>query len=130
MWYFYPFSCQPLINPIINPDDILLVRRIPKLVIVRDAVVWSLGLPIAGICVIAFEILVIVPSDICWSLFQFICYCWCCKYAHADRNNLTITAKILIAFFKAYSMNTNIEITCSCGRKLALFSVLTLFMHS
>lgn len=29
----------PFINPIINPDDILLIKGIPKLVIVRDATV-------------------------------------------------------------------------------------------
>jgi hypothetical protein len=47
-----------LINSILNPDDILPVRGIPKFVIAKEAVTapWLLSiLLIPGICVIAFE---------------------------------------------------------------------------
>jgi hypothetical protein len=58
-----------LINLIVNPADILPVRGIPKLVIVNEEAVtaaWpSALLLIVGICVIAFESVVIAPSDIC-----------------------------------------------------------------
>jgi hypothetical protein len=35
MHYFYRFLCHPLINPIVNPADILLVNGIPRLVIAK-----------------------------------------------------------------------------------------------
>jgi hypothetical protein len=51
-----------LINPIVNPADILPVRGIPKLVIANEAVaVWLLS-PKADICTITFESVVITPS--------------------------------------------------------------------
>jgi hypothetical protein len=60
-----------LINPIVNPADILPVRGIPKLVIANEeavAAAWLLSpllIPlIAGICIIiAFEIVVVASSD-------------------------------------------------------------------
>jgi hypothetical protein len=63
-------------NPIVNPADILPVNGIPKLVIADNeedavAVAWLLS-PKPGIYVIAFESVVIVPSDTCCSLFQFM----------------------------------------------------------
>jgi hypothetical protein len=67
-YFFYIFSCYPLINPIVNPDDILPVNGIPKLVIANEeavAAAWLLSplLIIPGICVIAFESVVIAFSD-------------------------------------------------------------------
>jgi hypothetical protein len=57
---------HPFINPIVNPADILPVRGIPKLVIANQetvAAAWLLS-PKPGICIIiAFESVVIVPSD-------------------------------------------------------------------
>ena len=45
-----------MINPIVNPADILPVRGIPKLVIDNEdeavAAVWLLSPPIPGICII------------------------------------------------------------------------------
>ena len=35
-------SYHPFVNPIVNPADILAVKEIPKQVIVRDPVPWSL----------------------------------------------------------------------------------------
>jgi hypothetical protein len=60
--YYHPF-----INPIVNPADILPVRGIPKLVIANEeaveAAAWLLS-PKPGICIIiAFESVVIVPSE-------------------------------------------------------------------
>jgi hypothetical protein len=54
-----------LINPIVNPADILPVNGIPKLVIDNEAAAWRFALTplIPGICVIAFESVVIVSSD-------------------------------------------------------------------
>jgi hypothetical protein len=56
-----------LINPIVNPAHILPVNGIPKLVIANEeavAAAWPSALPlISGICVIAFERVVIAPSD-------------------------------------------------------------------
>lgn len=55
-----------MINPIVNPADMLPVNGIPKLVIANeDAVVaaWPSPPLIPGICVIAFESVVIAPSD-------------------------------------------------------------------
>ena len=51
-----------------NPADILPVNEIPKLVIASEeeavAAAWLLWpLLIPGICIIAFESVVIVPSD-------------------------------------------------------------------
>jgi hypothetical protein len=61
--YFY---YHPFINPIVNPADILPVRGIPKLVIANEEVVtaaaWLLS-PKPGIYIIAFESVVIAPSD-------------------------------------------------------------------
>jgi hypothetical protein len=53
-----------LINPRVNPADILPERGIPKLVIANDeaVAVWLLSL-MPGICVIRFESVVIAPSD-------------------------------------------------------------------
>jgi hypothetical protein len=61
--FYYPF-----INPIANPADILPVNGIPKLVItIGEAVAVVLKLPVlpvtTGIGRIAFESVVIVPSD-------------------------------------------------------------------
>jgi hypothetical protein len=62
---------HPLINPRVNPADILPVRGIPKLVIANEeaiAAVWTsppLLLLIYGICVSAFESVVIAPSQTC-----------------------------------------------------------------
>jgi hypothetical protein len=56
-----------LINPIVNPDDILPARGIPKLVIANEeavSAVWPSPL-ILVICVIAFESVVIAPSKYC-----------------------------------------------------------------
>jgi hypothetical protein len=52
-----------LINPIVNPADILPVRGIPKLVIANEeaVAVWLLS-PKADICTITFESVVITPS--------------------------------------------------------------------
>jgi hypothetical protein len=58
-------SYHLLINPRVNPADILPVNGIPKLVIANEEVVaaaWLLS-PKPGICVIAFENVVIAPSD-------------------------------------------------------------------
>ena len=52
-----------MINPIVNPADILPVRGIPKLVIANEDVAAAWPSPKPGICVIAFEIVVIAPSD-------------------------------------------------------------------
>jgi hypothetical protein len=60
-----------LINPIVNPADILPVNGIPKLVIANEeavAAAWLLSpllIPlILGICIISrFDNVVIVPSD-------------------------------------------------------------------
>jgi len=58
---------HPLINPRVNPADILPVNGIPKLVITNEeAAVWLLSILVPliyGICVSAFESVVIVPSD-------------------------------------------------------------------
>ena len=59
---------HPLINPIVNPADMLPVNGIPKLVIANEEAVaaWTSPLlppPIPGICVIVFESVVIAPSD-------------------------------------------------------------------
>jgi hypothetical protein len=67
MHYLYPFSCYPLINPRVNLNaDILPVNRIPKFVIANEedvATAWPFALLlISGICVIAFDTVVIVPS--------------------------------------------------------------------
>jgi hypothetical protein len=72
-----------LINPIVNPADILPVNGIPKLVIVTEAAAaWLLSL-IAGICMITFASVVIAPSDTVWSLFQFmLAIWWYCRYAN------------------------------------------------
>jgi hypothetical protein len=54
---------HPLINPIVNPADILPVNGIPKPVIANEeAVVAALPSPKPGICIIAFEIVVIASS--------------------------------------------------------------------
>jgi hypothetical protein len=57
---------HPFINPIVNPADMLPVNGIPKFVIANAeavAVAWLLS-PKPGICIIiAFESVVIVPSD-------------------------------------------------------------------
>ena len=64
--YYYH---HPLINPIVNPADILPVRGIPKLVIANEeavAAAWlSFTVPplIIGICIVRFASVVIVPSD-------------------------------------------------------------------
>ena len=56
-----------MINPRVNPADTLPLGGIPKLVIANEEAVaaWLSPLTplIAGICVIAFEIVVIAPSD-------------------------------------------------------------------
>ena len=56
-----------MINPIVNPVDILLVKGMPKLGIVNEeavaAAAWTSPLLKPGICVIAFESIVIEPSD-------------------------------------------------------------------
>jgi hypothetical protein len=41
MYYLYPFSYHPLINPIVNPADMLPVSGIPKLVIANEAAAVS-----------------------------------------------------------------------------------------
>ena len=52
---------------------------------------------IAGICVGPFERVVIVSSDICWSLFQFIlAILWYYRYVNPAKNNPNITAINLI----------------------------------
>ena len=62
--YFY----HPLINPRVNPADILPVNGIPKLVIDNSeavAAAWLLSILltlIPGICITAVESVVIVPS--------------------------------------------------------------------
>jgi hypothetical protein len=65
MHYFYHFSYHPLINPIVNPADILLpVNAIPKLVIVNEeAAAAACPSLLLLICIIAFESVVITPSD-------------------------------------------------------------------
>jgi hypothetical protein len=66
-YFFYTFSCYPLINPRVNPADILPVRGIPKLVIANeDAAVWLLSILVPlnyGIFVIRFVSVVSAPSD-------------------------------------------------------------------
>jgi hypothetical protein len=65
-YFFYIFSCYPFINPRVNPADILPVNGIPKLVIANEEVVaaaWPSPLLIPGICIIAFESVVIASSD-------------------------------------------------------------------
>ena len=55
-----------MINPIVNPADILPVRGIPKLVITNEETVAAALLlsPKPTICIIiAFEIVVIASSD-------------------------------------------------------------------
>jgi hypothetical protein len=68
-YFFYTFSCYPLINPRVNPADILPVRGIPKLVIANEAVAaWTsppLPLLTPGIYVSAFESVIIAPSETC-----------------------------------------------------------------
>jgi hypothetical protein len=66
----FPYSYHPLINPIVNPADILPVKGIPKLVIANEdavATAWTstiLLTLIAEICIIiAFETVIIAPSD-------------------------------------------------------------------
>jgi hypothetical protein len=59
-----------LINPIVNPDHILPVNGIPKLVMANEeavAVAWIslLELLIPVICIIAFVSIVIASSDTC-----------------------------------------------------------------
>jgi hypothetical protein len=58
---------HPLINPIVNPADILPVNGIPKLVTANEeavAATWLLSpLLIPGICIIVFENVVSAPSD-------------------------------------------------------------------
>ena len=57
---------HPLINPRVNPADILPVRGIPKLVIANEAPiseVWTYPLLLV-ISIIAFESVVIAPSNI------------------------------------------------------------------
>ena len=59
---------HPLINPIVNPADILPVNGIPKLVIANEAAAaaWlSLTVPplIIGICIVRFASVVIAPSE-------------------------------------------------------------------
>ena len=53
---------HPFINPIVNPADILPVNGMPKLVIANEeeavAAAWLLS-PKPGICIIAFESVVI-----------------------------------------------------------------------
>ena len=52
-----------------------------------------------------------------------------CKYAHADRNIQTITANILITFFKAYSiriptMKPPLPIVVALSTKLSLMLII------
>jgi hypothetical protein len=59
---------HPLINPIVNPADILPVNGIPKVVIANEeavAAAWPSTLLrlIPGICIIRFDNVVITPSD-------------------------------------------------------------------
>jgi hypothetical protein len=58
-----------LINPIVNPAEILPVNGIPKLIVANEAVaaVWASTLLtlIPGICIVRLESVVIAPSDIC-----------------------------------------------------------------
>ena len=60
-----------MINPIVNPADILLVNGILKLVIANEEAVaaWTsqppLPLLIPGICIIRFVSVVSIPSDTC-----------------------------------------------------------------
>ena len=58
---------HPFINPIVNPADMLPVRGIPKFVNANEeavAAAWLLSIPLTPvICVIAFEIVIIAPSD-------------------------------------------------------------------
>src|SRR5215212_8832444 len=64
------FYYHPLINPRVNPADILSVSGIPKLVIANEeeavtVAAWLLSILVMlvpGICVIAFESVVIAPS--------------------------------------------------------------------
>jgi hypothetical protein len=60
-------SYHPLINPRVNPADILPVNGIPKLDIANEeavAAAWpSLVLLTPGICIVKFESVVIAPSD-------------------------------------------------------------------
>jgi hypothetical protein len=66
---------RPLINPRLNPADMLPVNGKPKQVIDREvASTWYLLLfpLIPGISVIVFESVIMAPSDICRSLFRFI----------------------------------------------------------
>ena len=48
MHYLYRFSYHPLINPIVNPADILPVNGIPKLVIANEETVVGSMAPIAA----------------------------------------------------------------------------------
>jgi hypothetical protein len=71
------------------------------------AAAWPSPPLIPGICIIAFESVVIAPSDTVWSLFQFmLAICWLWRYANPAKNNPTITATNLITFFKAYPIRT------------------------
>jgi hypothetical protein len=68
--YHTLFCHHPLINPIVNPADMLPVNGMPKLVIANEeaiAAVWLLSillLPLKpGICVIRLASIVSAPSD-------------------------------------------------------------------
>jgi hypothetical protein len=61
---------HPFINPKVNPADVLPVNGIPKLVIATEEAVAAWPSPLVpllrpGICIVAFERVMIVPSDTC-----------------------------------------------------------------
>jgi hypothetical protein len=63
-YFFYRFSYHPLINPRVNPADILPVNGIPKIPIVNEeAAAAACPSLLLLICIIAFESVVITPSD-------------------------------------------------------------------
>jgi hypothetical protein len=58
---------HPLINPIVNPADILPVRGIPMLFIANEdavAAAWPSSV-IPGICIVRFATVVSAPSQTC-----------------------------------------------------------------
>jgi hypothetical protein len=69
----YSLYYHPFINPKVNPADILPVNGMLKLVIATEAAAAAWSSPLKPrICVLKFEIVVIVPSDTVSSLFQFM----------------------------------------------------------
>ena len=123
-------SYHPLINPRVNPADILPVNGIPKLVIANEEVVaaaWASTLPvlIPGICIVRFATVARAPSDTVLSLFQFMfAICWLWRYANPAKNKPTITATIFNYFLQSIPIRTPTKkpppIVAAVGAKLSM----------